>query len=100
MMFLGMGLDVIEEKNLNDVITYALDYPTMVLSETKSWPTTNMEDFAVGLYIGYVCGVFFDGFLRRNKRFLDSEEHVDFHAAISKRTAEIKLKIQSHIHRK
>jgi hypothetical protein len=95
-----MGLDVIEEKNLNDVITYALDYPTMVLSEAGSWPITNMEDFAVGLYIGYVGGIFFDGFLRRNKRFLDSEEHTDFHTIISKRIAEIKLKIQVHLHRK
>jgi hypothetical protein len=95
-----MGLDMIEEKNLNDVITYALDYPTMVLSEAKSWPITNMEDFAVGLYIGYIGGVFFDGFLKRNKRFLDSEEHTDFHAIISKRTIEIKLKIQAHLHKK
>jgi hypothetical protein len=66
-----MGLDLIEEKNLNDVITYTLDYPTMVLAEARSWPITNMEDFAIGLYIGYVEGVFFDGFLGRNKRFLD-----------------------------
>jgi hypothetical protein len=95
-----MGLDVIEEKNLNDVITYALDYPTMVLSEARSCPTTNIEDFSIGLYIGYVGGVFFDGFLRRNKRFLDSEEYSDFHAMISKRTIEIKLKIQAHLHKK
>ena len=95
-----MGLDVIEEKNLNDVITYALDYPTMVLSEAKSWPIVNMEDFAVGLYIGHIGGVFFDGFLRRNKRFLDSEENADFHAIISKRVTEIKLKIQTHLHKK
>jgi hypothetical protein len=95
-----MGLDMIEEKNLNDVITYALDYPTMVLSEVKSWPIMNMEDFATGLYVGYIGGVFFDGFLRRNKRFLDSEEYSDFHAAVSKRTTEIKLKIQTHLHKK
>lgn len=95
-----MGLDVIEEKNLNDVITYALDYPTMVLSEAKSWPSSNMDDFAVGLYIGHIGGVFFDGFLRRNKRFLDSEEYSDFHAIISKRDTEIKLKIQAHLHKK
>jgi len=95
-----MGLDVIEEKNLNDVITYAFDYPTMVLSEVRSWPITNMEDFAMGLYIGYVGGVFFDGFLRRNKRFLDSEEYSDFHAMISKRATEIKLKIQAHVHKR
>jgi hypothetical protein len=95
-----MGLDVIEEKNLNDVITYALDYPTMVLSEARSWPISNMDDFAMGLYVGYVEGVFFDGFLRRNKRFLDSEEYSDFHAIISKRTTEINLKIQAHLHKK
>ena len=95
-----MGLDVIEEKNLNDVITYALDYPTMVLSEAKSWPSSNMDDFAVGLYIGHIGGVFFDGFLRRNKRFLDSEEYSDFHAIISKRVTEIKLKIQAHLYKK
>lgn len=95
-----MGLDVIEEKNLTDVITYALDYPTMVLSEARSGLTTNMEDFAFGLYIGYVGGVFFDGFLRRNKRFLDSEEYSDFHGIISKRIQEIKLKIQAHLHKK
>lgn len=95
-----MGLDVIEEKNLNDVIAYALDYPTMVLSEAKSWPASNMDDFAVGLYIGHIGGVFFDGFLRRNKRFLDSEEYSDFHAIISKRATEIKLIIQAHLHKK
>lgn len=95
-----MGLDVIEEKNLNDVITYALEYPKMVLSEATSWPITNMVDFATGLYIGYMGGVFFDGFLKRNKRFLDSEEYSDFHAIISKRNTEIKLKIQAHLHKK
>ena len=95
-----MGLDVIEEKNLNDVITYALDYPTMVLSEARSGLTTHPDDFAIGLYIGYVGGVFFDGFLKRNKRFLDSEEYSDFHTNISKRIPEIKLKIQAHLHKK
>lgn len=95
-----MGLDMIEEKNLNDIITYALDYPTMVLSEAKTWPVTNMEDFAVGLYVGYIGGVFFDGFLKRNRRFLESEENSDFHGIISKRTTEIKLKIQAHLHKK
>ena len=95
-----MGLDVIEEKNLNDVITYALEYPKMVLSEATSWQVTNMVDFATGLYIGYMGGVFFDGFLKRNKRFLDSEEYSDFHAIISKRDTEIKLKIQAHLHKK
>jgi hypothetical protein len=95
-----VGLGVIEEKNLNDVITYALDYPTMVLSEARSGYTTDVDDFAMGLYIGYVGGVFFDGFLRRNGRFLDSEEYSDFHATILKRATEIKLKIQAHLHKK
>ncbi len=95
-----MGLDIIEEKYLNDNITYALDYPAVVLSEAKSWPETNMNDFATGLYVGYIAGVFFDGFLRRNKRFLDSEEMSQFHDMLSKRYPEIKLKIQAHLHKK
>jgi len=93
-----MGLDVIEEKNLNDVITYALDYPKMVLSEAKSLSiTSNLEDFAYGLYVGYICGVFFDGFLERNKRYLDIEESSDFNSVIVKRTEEIRLKIKVHL---
>lgn len=96
-----MGLDVIEEKNLNDVITYALDYPKMVLSEAKSLSvTSNLEDFAYGLYIGYICGVFFDGFLKRQKRYLDIEETSDFHSVVVNRTAEIRLKIRAHLHLK
>jgi hypothetical protein len=93
-----MGLDVIEEKNLNDVISYALEYPSMVLSEAKSLSiTSNLEDFAYGMYVGYICGVFFDGFLERNKRYLDSEEAFDFHSIIAKRTPEIQLKIKAHL---
>lgn len=95
-----MGLDVIEEKNANDVITYALDYPSMVLSETKSLGSTNLEEFALGLYIGHICGVFFDGFLKRNKRFLEAEESGDFHAILVKRIPEIRLKIQAHLRKK
>ncbi len=94
-----MGIDVIEEKNLNDVITYALDYPKMVLSEYKSLAiASNLEDFAYGIYIGYICGVFFDGFLQRNKRYLDSEESSDFHSIVLKRTPEIRLIIKTHLH--
>jgi hypothetical protein len=93
-----MGLDVIEEKNLNDVISYALEYPSMVLSEAKSPSTTsNLEDFAYGLYVGYICGIFFDGFLQRNKRYLDLEEYSDFHSVVTKRTLEIRLKIKAHL---
>ena len=94
-----MGLDVIEEKNLNDAIAYALDYPKVVLSESKSFASeiTGLGDFSYGLYLGYISGVFFDGFLVRNKRFLDSEELSDFHATLIKRTPEIRLKIRAHL---
>jgi hypothetical protein len=93
-----MGLDVIEEKNLNDVISYSLEYPSMVLSEARSLSiTSSIEDFAYALYVGYICGVFFDGFLERNKRYLDVEETSDFHSAIVKRTPEIRLKIKAHL---
>jgi hypothetical protein len=96
-----MGLDVIEDKNLNDVISYALEYPSMVLSEAKSLSTTtNLADFAYGLYVGYICGVFFDGFLERNKRYVNLEESSDFHSVIVKRTPEILLKINAHLHLK
>ena len=93
-----MGLDVIEDKNLNDIISYALDYPSMVLSEAKIPSiTSNLEDFAYGMYVGYISGVFFDGFLQRNKRYLDSEELSDFHSTIVKRTEEMRLKIKAHL---
>ncbi|MGI0102460.1 MAG: hypothetical protein ACREA7_07700 [Nitrosotalea sp.] len=96
-----MGLDVIEEKNLNDIITYALDYPKMILSESRSLSiTSNLEDFSYGIYVGYICGVFFDGFLQRNKRYLDLEESSDFHNIVLKRTSEIRLKIKTHLHLK
>jgi hypothetical protein len=96
-----MGLDLIEEKNLNDVISYSLEYPSMVLSEAKSLSiSSNLEDFAYGLYVGYISGVFFDGFLERNKRYLDLEEASDFHSIILKRTPEIRLKIKAHLHLK
>ena len=94
-----MGLDVIEEKNLNDVIVYSLDYPNVVLNEAKLFASevTTLEDFAYGLYIGYISGVFFDGFLARNKRYLDSEELSDFHLILVKRSSEIRLKIKTHL---
>ena len=96
-----MGIDPIEEKNLNDVIAYALEYPKMVLAEAKSLSvTSNLGDFAYGIYVGYICGVFFDGFLQRNKRYLDVEESSDFHNIILKRTPEIRLRIQAHLHLK
>ncbi|HWY34349.1 MAG TPA: hypothetical protein VNX68_06860 [Nitrosopumilaceae archaeon] len=97
-----MGLDVIEEKNLNDAIVYALDYPKVVLAESKGFATevTSLVDFAFGLYIGYISGVFFDGFLARNKRYLESEELSDFHVILVKRSPEIRLKIKAHLHLK
>jgi len=97
-----MGLDVIEEKNLNDAIVYALDYPKVVLAESKGFAAevTTLGDYVFGLYIGYISGVFFDGFLARNKRYLDSEELSDFHAILVKRAPEIMLKIKAHLHLK
>ncbi len=95
-----MGLDVIEEKNLNEVITYALDYPSMVLTEKTLPVSSSLQDFAYGLYVGYIGGVFFDGFLRRNNRFLDSEEVSDFHNTILKHSQEIHLKIQAYLSKK
>ena len=94
-----MGLDVIEEKNLNDAIVYALDYPNVVLTEAKLFASeiTTLEDFAYGMYLGYISGVFFDGFLARNKRYLDSEELSDFHLILVKRSPEIRLKIKAHL---
>ncbi len=94
-----MGLGVIEEKNLTDTIVYALDYPKVVLSELKSFSPeiTNSEDFAFGLYLGYISGVFFDGFLARNKRYLEMEELSDFHSILVKRSPEIRLKIRAHL---
>ena len=94
-----MGLDVIEEKNLNDVITYALDYPRVVLTEAKPLApnATTLPDFVFGLYVGYISGVFFDGFLRRNKKFLNEEEMSGFHSVLFKRTPEIWLKRKAHL---
>ena len=94
-----MGLDVIEEKNLNDAIVYALDYPNVVLTEAKLFASeiTTLEDFAYGMYLGYISGVFFDGFLARNKRYLDSEELSDLHLILVKRSPEIRLKIKAHL---
>lgn len=94
-----MGLDVIEEKNLNDIITYAIDYPRMVLTEVKLLVPqgASLGDFAYGLYVGYISGIFFDGFLARNKRFLNDDELSDFNAVFLKRSQEIWLKIKAHL---
>jgi hypothetical protein len=94
-----MGLDMIEEKNLNEVISYSLDYPRVVLNEAKPLAPTSatLPDFAFGLYVGYISGVFFDGFLRRNKRFLNDDEISGFHSILFNRTPEIWLSIKSHL---
>ena len=97
-----MGLGLIEEKNLNDVIAYALDYPNVVLVEAQALvpDTTMLCNFSYGLYVGYISGVFFDGFLRRNNRFLNDDEMSDFHVTLFKRSPEIWLKIKVHLDRK
>lgn len=94
-----MPLDVIQEKNLAEIIDYALEYPSMVLSATKSsrMLPTSLADFAYGLYIGYISGMFFDKFLAENKRFLNDEEIGDFYSKIASRNSEITLKIKAHL---
>lgn len=94
-----MPLDVIQEKNLTDIINYALEYPSMVLATTKSSTitATSLADFSYGLYIGYISGVFFDKFLEENKRFLSDEEMTDFCAKVASRNSEIMMKIKTHL---
>ncbi|MEM3090057.1 MAG: hypothetical protein QXY22_05760 [Candidatus Nitrosotenuis sp.] len=93
-----MPLDVIQEKNLKDITDYALEYPSMVLAATKSSiVSTSLTDFAYGLYIGYISGVFFEKFLAENKRFLNDDELADFYSKIASRNAEIALKIKAHL---
>jgi len=93
-----MTLDVIQEKNLTDIINYSLEYPSMVLAVTKS----NAEqprsvDFVYGIYIGYISGVFFDKFLSQNNRFLNDAELADFYSKLANRNAEIMLKIKAYL---
>jgi hypothetical protein len=93
-----MPLDVIQEKNLAEIIDYALEYPSMVLAASKS---NNVEgsliDFSYGLYVGYISGVFFDKFLLQNSRFLNDDELGDFHSKIASRNPEIMLTIKTHL---
>lgn len=94
-----MPLDVIEEKHLNDIISYALDYPSMVLAHVKSPAQTgSLADVAYGLYVGYISGVFFDGFLERNKRFLNEDEISHFNRIIGENNKTIALKIKANLH--
>lgn len=94
-----MGLDVIQEKSLADIINYALEYPSMVLATTKSSTITptSLIDFSYGLYLGYISGIFFDKFLASNGRFLNDDELADFYTKLTSRNAEIMLKIKTCI---
>jgi len=93
-----MPLDVIQEKNLTEIIDYALEYPSMVLAAAKSNSAGgSLIDFSYGLYIGYVSGVFFDKFLLQNNRFLNDDEIGDFYSKLANRNSEIMLKIRTHL---
>lgn len=94
-----MPLDVVQEKILTDIIDYALEYPSMVLSAAKTNQilATSRADFAYGLYVGYISGVFFERFLEENKRFLNDDELGDFYSKLSSRNAEINLKINAYL---
>lgn len=94
-----MPLDVVQEKVLTDIIDYALEYPSMVLSATKTNQilATSRADFAYGLYVGYISGVFFEKFLQENKRFLNDDELSDFYSKLSSRNTEISLKINAYL---
>ena len=94
-----MPLDVTEEKNLADVINYALDYPSMVLAHVKTTtPAGSLIDISYGLYIGYISGVFFDGFLQRNKRFLNDDEISHFNGIIKNNIQAITMKVKANLH--
>lgn len=94
-----MPLDVIQEKKLTEIIDYVLEYPSMVLSATKSTylPHTSLVDFTYGLYVGYISGMFFDKFLAENKRFLNDDELGDFYSKLASRNSEIMLKIKANL---
>ena len=94
-----MSLDVIEEKPLNDIIKYALDYPSMVLTHARDpIQTGSLVDVSYGLYVGYISGVFFDGFLERNGRFLNNDEISHFNRVITENSKTIMLKIKANLH--
>jgi hypothetical protein len=90
-------LDVIQEKNLTEIINYALEYPSMVLAATKSSLQQTTADFAYGLYVGYISGLFFDKFLSENNRFLTEDELSDFYSKVAARNSEIMLKIKTNL---
>ena len=92
-----MPLDVIQEKNLTEVIDYSLEYPSMVLATSKSQTSRNLAEYSFGLYIGYISGVFFDKFLAENKRFLNDDELLHFNSMLKARESEILMKIKAHL---
>lgn len=93
-----MPLDVIQEKNLTEIIDYSLEYPSMVLAASKSNNIGgSLMDFSYGLYVGYISGVFFDKFLLENNRFLNEDELGDFYTKIAARNPEIMMKIKVHL---
>jgi hypothetical protein len=94
-----MALDIIEEKHLSDIVSYSLDYPSMVLTHIKAPDHAgSIIDIAYGLYVGYISGVFFDGFLQRNKRFLNEDETSHFNRIVNENGQTIKLKIKANLH--
>lgn len=92
-----MPLDVIQEKNLSEVIDYALEYPSMVLATTKSQTARNLAEYSFGVYVGYISGVFFDKFLTENKRFLNDDEMLHFNLMLKTREPEILMKVKTHL---
>jgi hypothetical protein len=71
----------------------------MVLTHIKApGHIGSIADIAYGLYIGYVSGVFFDGFLQRNKRFLNEDEISPFNRTINENRQTIMLKIKTNLH--
>ena len=92
-----MPLDVIQDKNLAEIIDYALEYPSMVLAASKNNSGGSLIDFSYGLYIGYISGVFFDKFLLQNNRFLNEDELGDYYSKLANRNSEIMLMIKTHL---
>ena len=92
-----MPLDVIQERNLSEIIDYALEYPSMVLATTKSQTVRNLAEYSFGAYVGYISGVFFDKFLAENKRFLNDDEMSHFNSMLKAKEPEILMKIKTHL---
>ena len=73
-----MVIDLLEEKIITEIIDYALEYPKMVLSSIIrpqiELGIQSKDEMALGLYFGYISGVYFDQFLKRKSRFLDDDD--------------------------